>query len=210
LRYSMKHVTTDDARVKGRMVSVAPEVSAIVKVLRVDEGSVVKVGDILLELNDMTYRLQLEEAQAQAEMIERQVQQDTKEYVLDIKRAEDQLLQARADLVSKQSALAEERTALVLEIEQTRNQFVEAEAALKESESTVKEMHGQVRIATSNWERAQALFTPQRHARARGTAQGAPEQCPDGPEAHSAPRTQGANAGSGSREGTGQCPLGAD
>ena len=75
LRYSMKHVTTDDARVKGRMVSLAPEVSGIVKVLRVDEGSVVKVGDIL-ELNDATYRLQLEEAQAQAEMIERQFQED--------------------------------------------------------------------------------------------------------------------------------------
>ena len=158
LRYSMKHVTTDDARVKGRMVSVAPEVSGIVKVLRVDEGSVVKVGDILLELNDMTYRLQLEEAQAQAEMIERQVQEDKKEYALDIKRAEDQLIQARAELVAKQSALAEERMALVLETEQTRNQLVEAEAALKESESTVKEMQGQVRIATSNWERAQALF----------------------------------------------------
>ena len=88
LRYSMKHVTTDDARVKGRMVSVS-EVSGIVKVLRVDEGSVVKVGDILLELNDATYRLQLEEAQAQAEMIERQFQEDKKEYVLDIRRAED-------------------------------------------------------------------------------------------------------------------------
>ena len=101
LRYSMKHVTTDDARVKGRMVSVAPEVSGIVKVLRVDEGSVVKAGDILLELNETTYRLQLEEAQAQAEMIERQVHEDTKEYALDIRRAEDQLLQARAELVAK-------------------------------------------------------------------------------------------------------------
>ena len=69
-----------------------------------------------------------------------------------------QLIQARAEVVAKQSALAEERTALVLEIEQTRNQIVEAEAALKESESTVKETQGQMRIATSNWERAQALF----------------------------------------------------
>src|SRR6266568_4990445 len=50
VRYSMKHVTTDDARVKGRMVSVAPEVSGVVKVLRVDEGSVVKAGEVLLEL----------------------------------------------------------------------------------------------------------------------------------------------------------------
>jgi membrane fusion protein (multidrug efflux system) len=158
LRYSMKHVTTDDARVKGRMVSVAPEVSGMVKVLRVDEGSVVKAGDVLLELNDTTYRLQLEEAQAQAEMVERQLHEDKKEYALDIRRAEDQLLHARAELVAKQSALAEERMALVLEMEQTRNQIVEAEAALKESESTVKEAQGQVRNATSDWERAQALF----------------------------------------------------
>ena len=91
LRYTMKHVTTDDARVKGRMVSVAPEVSGMVKVLRVDEGSVVKAGDVLLELNDTTYRLQLEETQAQAEMIERQLHEDKKEYALDIRRAEDQL-----------------------------------------------------------------------------------------------------------------------
>src|SRR5262247_560444 len=134
LRYSMKHVTTDDARVKGRMVSVAPEVSGMVKVLRVDEGSVVKGGDILLELNDTTYRLQLEEAQAQAEMIERQLQEDKKEYAFDIRRADDQLAQARAELVAKQSALAEERAALGLETEQTRNQIAEAEAALKEAE----------------------------------------------------------------------------
>lgn len=159
VQYSMKHVSTDDARVKGRMVSVAPEVSGMVKALRVDEGSVVKVGDVLMELNDMTYRLQLEEAQAQREMIERQLQEDKKEYALDLRRSEDQLLQARSEVVAKQSALAEERTALVLEQEQTRNQLVEAEAALKEAESTVKEAQGQVRIATSNWERAQALLS---------------------------------------------------
>jgi len=158
VRYSMKHVTTDDARVKGRMVSVAPEVSGVVKVLRVDEGSVVKAGDVLLELNDTTYRLQLEEAQAQAEMIERQLQEDKKEYALDIRRADDQLAQARAEVVAKQSALAEERTALGLEVEQTRHQLTEAEAALKEAESTVKETAGQVRTVTSNWERKQALF----------------------------------------------------
>lgn len=156
--YSMHHVTTDDARVKGRLVSVAPEVSGIVKMLRVDEGHQVKAGQVLLELNDTTYRLQLEETQAQAEMIERQLQEDKKEYALDIRRADDQLLQARADVTARQSALAEERMALKLETEQTYHQISEAEAALKESESTVKEIQGQVRIATSNWERAQALL----------------------------------------------------
>lgn len=156
--YSMHHVTTDDARVKGRMVSVAPEVSGVVKVLHVDEGHLVKAGQVLLELNDTTYRLQLEEAQAQAEMIERQLQEDKKEYALDARRADDQLAQARADVAARQSALAEERAALKFEIEQTQHQATEAEAALKEAESTVKEMQGQVRIATSNWERSQALL----------------------------------------------------
>jgi multidrug resistance efflux pump len=50
--YSMKHVVTDDARVKGRMVSVAAEVSGVVKVLRAEEGSAVQAGEVVLELND--------------------------------------------------------------------------------------------------------------------------------------------------------------
>ena len=156
--YSMKHVVTDDARVKGRMVSIAPEVSGVVQVLRVDEGSMVKAGDVLLEISSTSYRLQLEETQAQAEMIERQLQEEKKEYQLDIKRADEQVVQARAEVAAKQSALAEERAALSLETEQLRNQLAEAEAALKESESTAKEMQAQVRSAAINWERVQALF----------------------------------------------------
>ena len=156
--YSMKHVVTDDARVKGRMVSVALEVSGLVQVLRVDEGSMVKAGDILLELSSTTYRLQLDEAQAQAEMIDQQLQGEQQEYQLDIRRSDDQVLQARAEVAAKQSALAEERVALTLETEQIRNQLTEAEAALKEAESTVNEIQAQVRSATINWERVQALF----------------------------------------------------
>ena len=37
--YNLKHVVTDDARIKGRMVSVSPTVSGVVKVLYVDEGA---------------------------------------------------------------------------------------------------------------------------------------------------------------------------
>lgn len=156
--YSMKHVVTDDARVKGRMVSIAPEVSGVVQILRVDEGSMVKTGDVLLEISSTSYRLQLEETQAQAEMIERQLQEEKKEYQLDIKRSDEQVVQARAEVAAKQSALGEERAALILETEQIRNQLAEAEAALKESESTAKEMQAQVRSAAINWERVQALF----------------------------------------------------
>jgi membrane fusion protein (multidrug efflux system) len=112
--YSMKHVVTDDARIKGRMVSVAPEVSGVIRVLHVDEGSEVKVGDVLLEIQDTEYRLQLQEAQAQAEIIERQLLEAKKEYELHVKQAVDQIARAQTELEAKQSALAEELTELVL------------------------------------------------------------------------------------------------
>ena len=155
--YSMKHVVTDDARIKGRMVSVAPEVSAVVQVMRVDEGSEVKAGDVLMEMQDADFRLQMQEAQAQTEIIERQLQEAQKDYEISGKQVEAQIARAQADLESKVSALAEERTALVLEREQLGNQMVEAEAALKQTESTAQEVLGQVRVAQSNWERVQSL-----------------------------------------------------
>ena len=156
--YSMKHVVTDDARIKGRMVSVAPEVSGVIKVLHVDEGSQVKVGDILLELQDADYRLQLQEAQAQAEIAERRLQEAKKEYDLHIKQAEGQIARAEAEMAAKQSELAEERLALTLEQEQMRNQIAEAEAAFKQVKSAETEIEGKLRVAMSNWDRVRALF----------------------------------------------------
>ncbi len=156
--YSMKHVVTDDARVKGRMVSVAPTVSGTVQVLHVEEGSVVKAGDILLKIADSTYRLRHEEAEAQAEMIKRQLREAERVYDLHVKRAGSQIAHAQAELAAQQSALEEERTALQLDKEQLRNEVAEAEATLKQAASTEQEMRGQVRVAMSNWKRSQALF----------------------------------------------------
>lgn len=156
--YSMKHVVTDDARIKGRMVSVAPEVAGVVRVLHAEEGSQVKAGDILLELQDTSYRLQLQETEAQAEMIERQLQEAKQEYELHLKQADGHISRAQAELAAKLSELEEERTALTLEQEQMRNQVAEAEAALKQAESSEKEAEAQLRAVKSDWERARSLF----------------------------------------------------
>src|ERR671922_805921 len=64
--YSMKHVVTDDARIKGLMVSVAPEVSGVVRLLRVDEGSEVTAGAVVVGLYGKEDRLQTQETPAQA------------------------------------------------------------------------------------------------------------------------------------------------
>ena len=155
--YTTKHVVTDDARVKGLMVPVAPKVGGTVRVLHVDEGSVVQKDDVLLELYSTDYELQFEETQARVDMITFQLKELGEEVQLDSKRARDQIAHARAEHAAKQSALAEERTALEIETEQVQNQLAEAEAALKEAGSTVAEMQGQVRSAENNWERVSTL-----------------------------------------------------
>lgn len=156
--YTTKHVVTDDARVKGLMVSVAPKVGGTVRALHVDEGSVVQKDDVLLELYSTDYQLHFEEAQARVDMIAFQLKEVREELQLDGKRAQDQIAHAQAEHTATQSALAEEKTALEIETEQVQNQLAEAEAALKEAESTVAEMQGQVRSAENNWERVSTLY----------------------------------------------------
>lgn len=156
--YSMKHVTTDDARVKGLNVSVSPEVSGVVNVLHVEEGTPVKAGDVLLEINRGSYQAKLDEAQANAEIIERQLQESEQMYALHIKRASSRIAEAEAEVAAQRSTLAEQRTNLLLEKEQMQNEEAEAEAALHQAEAAQREIQGQVRSARNNWERAQALF----------------------------------------------------
>jgi membrane fusion protein (multidrug efflux system) len=157
--YSMKHVSTDDARVKGHNVALAPEVSGVVKVLLVEEGTPVKAGDVLLEIVSSGYQSKLEEAQANAEIIERQLQESKQMYDLHVKRADSRIAEAEAEVKAQRSTLAEQRTNLLLEKEQMQNEVVEAEAALHQAEAAQQEIQGQVRSGQSNWERAQALFS---------------------------------------------------
>lgn len=156
--YSMNHVSTDDARVKGRNVSVAPEVSGVVKVLHVEEGTPVKAGDVLLEISSGGYQPKLDEAEAQAEIIERQLRESERMHDLHIKRAQSRIDEAKAEVEAQRSTLDEQRTNLLLEKEQMQNAVAEAEAALHQAEAAQQEVEGQVRSSQSNWDRAQALF----------------------------------------------------
>ncbi|ETW99047.1 MAG: hypothetical protein ETSY1_16450 [Candidatus Entotheonella factor] len=156
--YSMNHVSTDDARVKGRNVSVAPEVSGVVKVLHVEEGTPVKAGDVLLEISSGGYQSKLDEAEAQAEIIERQLRESERMHDLHIKRAQSRIDEAKAEVEAQRSTLDEQRTNLLLEKEQMQNAVAEAEAALHQAEAAQQEVEGQVRSSQSNWDRAQALF----------------------------------------------------
>jgi membrane fusion protein (multidrug efflux system) len=67
-RFATTHVSTDDAAIVGDMVQIAPQVAGTVQQVLVKENQTVKAGDLLVTLNDATYRADVAQAQADLDM----------------------------------------------------------------------------------------------------------------------------------------------
>lgn len=156
--YTMTHVYTDDARVKGTMVSISPEVSGVVRNVHVDEGSAVKKGMVLVEIDQEDYLTQLAQTEAALEGVRRQLLEAQRDLELQIQRNESELARARASLDAKKSKFGEAETDLAFEREKSKNTIVEAEAAYKGALSRVKEMESALTATVSDLDRAKKLF----------------------------------------------------
>jgi membrane fusion protein, multidrug efflux system len=156
--YTMTHVYTDDARIKGTMVSISPEVSGVVHKVHVDEGSNVKTGMILVEIDQADYQTQLAQAEASLEAVQTQLLEAQRDLELQIQRNTSEVARAKALVDAKKSKLSEAETDLVLERDKSKNAILEAEAAYKASLSRLKEMGSALKAAESDLDRARRLF----------------------------------------------------
>ena len=138
--YTMTHVYTDDARVKGTMVSISPEVSGLVRNVHVDEGYEVKQGMVLVEIDQADYLTQLAQAEAAYEAVQTQLLEAQRELELQILRQGSELARAKALVDAKKSKLSEAETDLALERDKSKNSILEAEASYKAAQSRLKEM----------------------------------------------------------------------
>jgi len=156
--YTMTHVYTDDARVKGTMVSVSPEVSGLVRKVHVDEGSEVKQGMVLIEIDQADYLTQLAQAEAAADGVRTQLLEAQRDLDLQIQRQGSELARAKALVDAKKSKLSEAETDLALERDKSKNGILEAEASYKAALSRLKEMEHGLKAAESDLDRARRLF----------------------------------------------------
>jgi membrane fusion protein, multidrug efflux system len=156
--YTMTHVYTDDARVKGTMVSVSPEVSGLVRKVHVDEGSEVKQGMVLIEIDQADYLTQLAQAEAAADGVRTQLLEAQRDLDLQIQRQGSEIARAKALVDAKKSKLSEAETDLALERDKSKNGILEAEASYKAALSRLKEMEYGLKAAESDLERARQLF----------------------------------------------------
>ncbi|HSF29587.1 MAG TPA: HlyD family secretion protein [Candidatus Tectomicrobia bacterium] len=156
--YTMTHVYTDDARVKGTMVSLSPEVSGLVSKVHVDEGYEVKKGMVLVEIDQADYLTQLAQAEAACEAVQTQLLEAQRDLDLQIQRQGSELARAKALVDAKKSKLSEAETDLALERDKSKNSILEAEASYKAALSRLKEMEHGVKAADSDHDRAKRLF----------------------------------------------------
>ena len=156
--YTMTHVYTDDARIKGTMVSLSPEVSGLVRKVHVDEGSEVKRGMVLVEIDQADYLMQQAQAEAAYEAVRTQLLEAQRDLDLQIQRQGSELARAKALVEAKKSKLSEAETDLALERDKSKNSILEAEASYKAALSRLKEMEHGLKAAESDLDRAKRLF----------------------------------------------------
>lgn len=156
--YTMQHVYTDDARIKGAMVSISPEVSGLVQKVHVDEGSFITKGAILIEIDKEDYLMQVAQAEASLEGVRTQLLEAKRDLDLQKERNESEVARANASLDAKRSKLSEAETDLSFEREKSKHSIVEAEAGYNGARSRLKEMESGLMAAESDRERAKKLF----------------------------------------------------
>ena len=68
LQYKKTHISTDDAYITNDIYWVNPRVSGTIKKVYIEDNEYVKKGQILAEIDDQPYRIELKKAQANVEV----------------------------------------------------------------------------------------------------------------------------------------------
>jgi membrane fusion protein (multidrug efflux system) len=160
-------VWTDDAYVRAHYATIAPRVPGQVTSVRVDDNDVVKVGQILGEIDERDFRVALEQALAQVASREAGIQNvdaqiTVQEAQIDADQA--QVVQAQAALVfaEQQAArykdLAKTGAGSVQNAQQYGSQLLQQRAALDSAQAQLKVAQRQIESLKAQLENAVAAL----------------------------------------------------
>jgi len=156
--YSLSHVSTDDARVKGTLITVSSRVSGRLLEVGVEDGQPIKRGEVIarLQQGDFQARVALREAALEAA----QSQLSSALLELDLERAvtKGQIERSEAVLGASQSQLDEAQTAAGLESQRGKAELREKEAAVQEARAQLQSAKVNQDMASSELKRANQLF----------------------------------------------------
>lgn len=125
------HITTEDAQIKATRVQVSAEVSGRLRALHVTDGDAVKTGDLLAELDPLTYQAAADQARAMLEAVMHQLEAAQADFTLSVEQYRGELTRAQALLMRRRAEAQEAETALAFEQARVKYLIAERRAALE-------------------------------------------------------------------------------
>lgn len=158
LVFRWRYVSTDDAQVKGNLISLSAKVSGRISRLLVDEGDRLKAGQVLIELDPQDFMAALAQAQANLEMTRHDLAKAITQLALTKKRVYQGIEIAEVALREAQEnlRLAEEDTAW--QTERVEKEIIRAQANLKAARARVREAQATLENSRKEFERQAELF----------------------------------------------------
>jgi membrane fusion protein (multidrug efflux system) len=152
------HITTEDAQIKATRVQVSAEVGGRLRALHVTDGDAVKAGDLLAELDPLTYQAEVEQVRAMLEGVMHQLEAAQADLTLSAEQYRGELTQAQALLMRRRAEVQEAETALAFEQERIKYFIAERRAALEMARAREAESRALSSKALKEWQQAQELF----------------------------------------------------
>ncbi len=156
--YSLSHVSTDDARVKGTLITVSSRVAGRLIEVGVEDGQPIKRGDVIARVQQGDYQAHVALREAALEAAQSQLASALLE--LDLERAvtEGQIQRSEAVLGASQSQLAEAKKAAGLESQRGKADLREKEAAIQEARARLQSAKVDQDMTSAELKRADQLF----------------------------------------------------
>lgn len=152
--YAAVHVSTDDAALANDVIQVSPQVSGTIQQVAVQDNQLVKKGDLLVQLDDATYRDAVEQAQANLDAAIAQARGAGESVGLVSATGDAQLTQAQGMVSQSSSSIAGAHA----DVDRAGIAVLQARAAADGAAATVSTMAAGLQAAKANKQKALAAL----------------------------------------------------
>ena len=156
-----QYVSTDDAQVKGNLVSLSPKVPGRILKLLVDEGAVVKKDQVLFELDKDDYQAALAQAGASLEKSQQELAQAVAILSLTRERVSQGIGTAQASLLEAGEGLQFSKEDALLQADRVKKEIEQAQANGQAARARVLEGKANLENSQKEFDRNAELFRRQ-------------------------------------------------
>lgn len=156
--YALRHVSTDDARVKGTLITLSPQVAGRLTSVLVEQGQPIRQGEVIARIQQDDYLAQTTLSEAALEAAKSQLASAELELELAQAVAAGEIERSDAILGASESQLAEAEKAAGLESHIAKADLREKTAAVEEARAQLLSAKVNQDVAAADLRRGNQLF----------------------------------------------------